>query len=92
MSKKYTPIPSDFRLIIEDHIKKSFEVFIQYYDKQDIAHKVEGRLKKLITIDGKEYLTLQNGEDIRVDLIISINEHESPFYGKDDFHHAVCAS
>ncbi len=79
MSRKYTPISSDFHDMLEELIfdKKTCEVV--YFDEAGkIARKI--KLERLLMVEEQEFLEIESGEMIRLDNLFSVNGSLSTLY------------
>lgn len=68
----YNPISCEFFDQLDVAIKRKIPSTIIYFNEKEIL-TVKGLVKTLIVIDGKEYLVLNNKQQIRLDLVISFN-------------------
>jgi Rho-binding antiterminator len=68
----YNPISCDFFDQLEIAIQRKIPSTIVYFNNDEILTS-KGLVLTLIVIKGKEYLVLNNKQEIRLDLIISFN-------------------
>lgn len=73
----YKPINCDYHSIIESYATKKLIVEIIFYSEK-IEKKVRSRIIDIYTTKGEEFLTLVNGENVRLDDIKSIDGIASP--------------
>ncbi|MBP9888526.1 MAG: hypothetical protein KBF93_19685 [Leptospiraceae bacterium] len=71
--EQYEPISCDFYDELEAFsiLKKEVEIF--YEDENGLTCSVFGRIKDLYSRDKIEYLLLENGKEIRLDLLIRVD-------------------
>lgn len=71
--EQYEPISCDFYDELEAFsiLKKEVEIF--YEDENGLTKSVFGRIKDLYSRDKIEYLLLENGKEIRLDLLIRVD-------------------
>jgi Rho-binding antiterminator len=69
----YTPISCDFYDELEAYsiLKKEVEIF--YEEEAGIPTSIFGRIKDLYSRDNTEYLLLDTGKEIRLDLLIRVD-------------------
>ncbi|ADG94290.1 transcriptional antiterminator, Rof [Arcobacter nitrofigilis DSM 7299] len=68
----YNPISCEFFDQLDIAIKRKIPSTIIYFNNEDIS-TIKGLVNKLTVVKGKEYLVLNNKQEIRLDLIISFN-------------------
>ncbi|PLY10568.1 MAG: transcriptional antiterminator Rof [Arcobacter sp.] len=68
----YNPISCEFFDQLDVAIKRKIPSTIIYFNEEEIL-TVKGLVHTLIVIKGKEYLLLDNKQQIRLDLVISFN-------------------
>ncbi|WP_419765779.1 MAG: transcriptional antiterminator Rof [Arcobacter sp.] len=68
----YNPISCEFFDQLDVAIKRKIPSTIIYFNKDEIL-TIKGLVDTLIVIKGKEYLVLDNKQQIRLDLVISFN-------------------
>lgn len=68
----YNPISCDFFDQLEIAIQRKIPSTIIYFNNDEILTS-KGLVVTLLVIKGKEYLVLNNKQEIRLDLIISFN-------------------
>lgn len=71
--EKYEPISCDFYDELEAYsiLKKEVEIF--YENENGTTTSVFGKIKNLYSKDNTEYLLLDNGKEIRLDLLIRVD-------------------
>ena len=68
----YNPISCDFFDQLEVAIQRKIPSTVVYLENEK-THTAKGLVQKLMVIEGKEYLMLNSGQKIRLELIITFN-------------------
>lgn len=69
----YKPIACSFHDILLHHATLQDEVTLRYIEN-DKAKEVKVRLLDVVTKSGEEFVILSNGERVRLDFVVSVNE------------------
>lgn len=72
MSEKYNPISCEFFDQLNVAMKRKIPSTIVYLDNEN-KKTVKGLVETMSVIDGKEFMILDNGEKIRLDLVFTFN-------------------
>ncbi len=80
MKKDYQPVDSEFRKCLEAAVARKQYVNLHYFTDIHEFMKVMVVVKNILTKDNMEFLAVSNGEEVRLDHIIRIDEAVSPFY------------
>ena len=80
--KKYTPISCTFYDYIEHYAVKKTLVTIVYMNENGEQQSVQARIDDTLNNKKEEFICLSNGQKIRMDYLISINQHRLSDYGQ----------
>lgn len=73
MDTSYTPVPYDFREIIEEEISKKTHGKVFFWVEDQKIEEHAGTIQRLEDIEGKGmFITLDSGAQIRIDRIITL--------------------
>lgn len=71
--KKYQPISCDFYDELELLALRKTVATIVIRQENDATKEIESRIKTFYTKDKEEFMILANGEEIRLDKLVSVN-------------------
>ena len=80
----YKPIDCNFYDILEALAIKKRYVRIQYKTELHEFQTIDAMIKDLYIKQGFEYMLLANGQEVRLDYLISVDGHYVPGTGFDD--------
>lgn len=72
MAEKYNPISCDFFDQLDLAMNRKIPSTVVYLDN-DEKKTLKGLVETMSVIDGKEYMILNTGEKIRLDLVLTFN-------------------
>lgn len=82
MKTTFSPILPDYYDLFTDEMTKDHSRII-YFDEEDSLEEAEGMIDGLSKNDlNEEFLSLDNGKQVRIDRIITINGKPGPAYGE----------
>ncbi len=85
MTTQYKPVEEGFRGELETLIKQRKYVGLLYLTPLRELLTTTAILKELYTGQEAEYVRLSTGEEVRLDLLVSVNERQAPGYDYDDY-------
>lgn len=92
MESSYTPVPYDFREIIEEEIAKGKEGKVFYFNNEQVD-SFEGKLVKLEEVPQKGFfITMEPEIQIRIDRIITLFGKPGAAYDEYDAYGNKCLS
>lgn len=90
-SDSYTPVPWDFREMLEEAIQEKKSSVIHYFNPADQVDSVDGELEKVLEIKNEgEFLVMKSGVQIRLDKVITLYGRPGPAYEKYDSFANAC--
>ncbi|WP_106154454.1 hypothetical protein [Marinilabilia salmonicolor] len=89
---KYTPVDPDFFDILESTVHKNEEQNIFFFLPDNSLGQAKGKFKHLPKNSEGEFITLKNGEFVRLDRIITINGKPGPAFDEYDNYANECLS
>ena len=72
MAEKYNPISCEFFDQIDLAMNRKIPSTVVYLDN-DEKNTLKGLVETMSVIDGKEYMILNTGEKVRLDLVLTFN-------------------
>ena len=81
----YKPINCDFHSVLEDLATRGAFSRIQYYSDINEFITAQAIIKDLYTKEKEEFMVLSNGDIIRLDRIVRVNDHAAPGYDEEYF-------
>ncbi|WP_016776574.1 hypothetical protein [Anaerophaga thermohalophila] len=89
---KYLPVDPDFNDIIEELAKNKGELNVFFFLPENTLEQAKGEYKGIYKSEEGEFLTLKNGEQVRLDRIITINGKPGPAFDEYDNYANACLS
>jgi hypothetical protein len=91
MTTKYSPVDPFIYDVIENAKKKNVEIKIHYFGSENELNVANGAIKG-VTINEKheEFLSLNSGDNVRLDRIITLNGRPGPAFDKYDSYALAC--
>lgn len=91
MYNEYTPIDPDFYEVIEMVKNKKAPVLIHYFNPENELADAKGLINGVgINKKHEEFLTLESGDKVRLDRLITLNGRPGPAYGEYDSYALAC--
>ncbi len=91
MTTKYRPVDPDYYEMIEAEMTAGKKAVIHYFKNENTIGEEKGNIKE-ITANHKneEFVSLENGKEIRIDRIIVVNGRPGPAYDEYDSYALAC--
>lgn len=80
LSTTYNPVDPDFYGIIDNLKLKDQKLKVFFFEDDLELNSYEGRIDEVAKADQLEYLKLKNGEQVRLDRIITLNGRPGPLF------------
>lgn len=78
MGRTYTPIDCSYYDLLEHYSTVGEAIAVRFRDSGGVEQEENGRILDLSTREGVEYLKLDNGREIRLDDLISVDGKDVP--------------
>ena len=85
MESDYRPVESHFRGAMEALVAERKKVTFNYITDLRELLTTTGLVREITRRDGTEYVSLSNGEEIRLDRIVRVDNTLAPGYESYDF-------
>jgi len=78
------PIDSDFYKYLEQLVTKKSYVNIKFFNDYREYYSKNAIIKNFLKKEEKEYIKLNTGDEVRLDLLVSVNDKYLPGNGFDE--------
>jgi Rho-binding antiterminator len=85
MNSAYSPVDNDFLDKLQEAVKFQDFIRLQYFSDINEFITLTQVAKEIIIKNEAKFLRLSNGEEIRLDKIVRVNEYPAPGYNEDFF-------
>jgi hypothetical protein len=93
MDTSYLPVSWDFREAIDEARAQQKDSLIHYFDEKDNILSSKGKISDVVEIKGEgEFLVLENGDKLRLDMIITLYGRPGSAFDKYDAYANACLS
>lgn len=91
MSTRYIPVDQDYHEMIEQERAKNATATVHFFTKENSLGEEKAKISGLTTnMRNEEFVSLENGKEIRIDRIIVINGKPGPAYDEYDSYALAC--
>lgn len=91
MNNKYSPVYPYFYELIDSLKKENVVIKIHYFGAENELNEAKGLIKGVIINEKhEEFLSLNSGDNVRLDRIITLNGRPSPAYAEYDSYALAC--
>lgn len=86
----YLQVDPDFYNVLQTFMKKDIKVI--YFGFNNILEESKGFVKNILRKENGEFLNIKNGNEVRLDKIITINGRPGPAFDEYDAYANECLS
>jgi hypothetical protein len=91
MNPKYLPVDPEYYEMIEKEKAEKETAVIHYFTEGNSLGEAKGKLKEITVNESHEdFVTLADGEKVRIDRIIALNGKPGPAYDEYDAYALAC--
>lgn len=91
MKNSYSPIDPDYFEIVENEIEKNKISRVYFFETGNILGEENAKIESIVTVNNFEkFIKMSNGNQIRMDRIVTINGIPGPAYDEYDRFALAC--